>query len=226
MPIRIPQILTPAQVAQCREALETADWTDGKETAGYLSMRVKNNLQVPDGHPVARRLGETILDALDRNPLFVSAALPAKVLPPFFNRYSGGQTYGDHIDGAIRPIPGTRHRVRTDLSATLFLTPPEDYDGGELVVQDMMGSRRLKLPAGDMALYPGTSVHRVEPVTRGARLAAFFWIESMVREDAKRALLFELDGIVQQMGRDLPNNESAVRLAGVYHNLLRFWADT
>ena len=226
MLIRIPRVLNNAQIEQSREALERADWTDGKETAGYLSMRVKNNLQVPDGHPVARRLGDMILDALDRNPLFVSAALPHKVLPPFFNRYSGGQAYGDHVDGAIRPVPGTRHRVRTDLSATLFLSAPEDYDGGELVIQDTFGPRRVKLPAGDMVLYPGTSVHHVEPVTRGARLASFFWIQSMVREDQKRALLFELDGIVQQLGRDLPNNEKAVQLAGIYHNLLRLWADT
>jgi PKHD-type hydroxylase len=225
MLVRIPQFLSAPQVAQCRETLETADWTDGKQTAGYLSMRVKNNLQVPESHPVARRLGDMILDALDRSPMFLAAALPLKILPPMFNRYAGGQAYGVHVDGAIRPIPGTRHRVRTDLSATIFLSAPEDYDGGELVVQDTFGPRRVKFASGDMVLYPGTSVHTVEPVTRGTRFASFFWIQSMVRDDAKRAILYEVDGIVQQLGRD-PNNLAAVQLAGVYHNLLRMWAET
>jgi PKHD-type hydroxylase len=226
MLIRIPEILTQTQVEECRTALKTAEWTDGKATAGYLSSRVKDNAQVPEGHRIAHRLGNMILDALDKNALFVSAALPLKVVPPLFNRYSGGQSYGGHIDGAVRPVYGTPHRVRTDLSATLFLTPPEDYDGGELIVEDTFGPRRIKLPAGDMVLYPGTSVHRVEPVTRGTRLAAFFWVQSMVREDQKRSLLFDLDTSLQQLGRDVPDHKAFVQLMGVYHNLLRLWSDT
>jgi PKHD-type hydroxylase len=226
MLLRIPQLLTQAQVEECRAALETADWTDGKATAGYLSSRVKDNAQVPEGHKIARKLGDMILDALDKNPLFVSAALPLKVVPPLFNRYSGGQSYGGHIDGAVRPVYGTPHRVRTDLSATVFLSAPEDYDGGELVVEDTFGPRRIKFPAGDMVLYPGTSVHHVEPVTRGARLASFFWIQSMVREDQKRAMLFDLDTSLQQLGRDTPGHPALVQLMGVYHNLLRLWSDT
>ena len=225
MPLHIPHVLDATQIAQCRQALETAEWIDGRDTAGYLSSRVKNNVQLPETHPVARKLGAMILDALDANPLFVSAALPLKVVPPLFNRYSSGQAYGAHIDGAVRPVSGTPHRVRTDLSATLFLTAPEDYDGGELVIQDRLGDRRIKLAAGDMVLYPGTSVHHVTPVTRGARLAAFFWIQSMVREDSKREILFELDTALQQLGRDAPGHTSLVSLAGCYHNLLRLWTD-
>ena len=226
MLIRIPQVLNAQQVSDCVKALETAEWSDGRATAGYLSSRVKENAQVPEGHPVARRLGDMILDALDKNQLFISAALPLKVVPPLFNRYSGGQAYGGHVDGAVRPVFGTPHRVRTDLSATLFLSDPADYDGGELVVQDLAGETRIKFPAGDMVLYPGTSVHRVEPVTRGVRLASFFWVQSMVREDAKRDLLFQLDTGLQQLGRDMPDHSAVVQLMGVYHNLLRLWSDT
>ena len=226
MLLHIPNVLCAAQVSECRAALDAAEWADGKATAGYLSSRVKDNVQLPEGHPVARRLGDIILDALDRNQLFISAALPLKVVPPLFNRYSGGQSYGGHIDGAIRPVFGTPHRVRTDLSATLFLSAPEDYDGGELVTEDRGGTRRIKLAAGDMVLYPGTTVHHVEPVTRGARLAAFFWIQSMVREEAKRYILFELDTALQQLGRDTPEHPSLVQIAGCYHNLLRLWSDT
>jgi PKHD-type hydroxylase len=226
MLLQIPNVLNAAQIMDMRGALETAEWSDGKATAGYLSSRVKDNVQVPENHPVARKLGAVILDALDGNSLFISAALPLKVVPPLFNRYSGGQSYGGHIDGAIRPVAGTPHRVRTDLSATLFLTAPEDYDGGELMVEDRSGARRVKLAAGDMVLYPGTSVHHVESVTRGARLAAFFWIQSMVREEAKRDILFELDTALQQLGRDAPGHTSLVQIAGCYHNLLRLWSDT
>jgi len=226
MLIRIPDVLTAAQLEEFRTLLDGAEWTSGQATAGYLSSRVKDNAQVPEGHPVARRLGDRILDSLDGNPLFISAALPRKVVPPLFNRYAVGQTYGAHIDGAIRPVPGTPHRVRTDLSATLFLTAPEDYDGGELVIEDGFGGRRVKLGAGDLVLYPGTSVHRVEPVTRGVRLASFFWIQSMVRDDAQRSLLFEMDGALQRLGRDVPDHEALVQLMGTYHNLLRRWADT
>jgi PKHD-type hydroxylase len=226
MLIRIPQVLSAPEVKQCREALESAEWVDGRATAGYLSSRVKDNAQVPEGHAVARRLGEMILNALDKNQLFVAASLPLKVLPPLFNRYTGGQSYGGHVDGAVRPVPGTPHRVRTDLSATLFLSETQEYEGGELIVQDLLGERRIKLPAGDMVLYPSTSVHRVEPVTKGARLAAFFWIQSMVREDAKRDLLFQLDTALRQLGRDVPDHAAVVQLMGVYHNLVRLWSDT
>ncbi|HEX5046638.1 MAG TPA: Fe2+-dependent dioxygenase [Gammaproteobacteria bacterium] len=225
MLIRIPALLAPEQVTECRTELERADWTDGRDSAGYLSAGVKDNTQLPEGGPVARKLGELILRALDRNPLFTSAALPFKVLPPFFNRYAGGQSYGRHIDGAIRQLGGTARRVRTDLAATVFLTPAEDYDGGELVVDDTFGPRSVKLPAGDMVLYPGTSVHRVEPVTRGTRLAAFFWIQSHVREDSRRTILFELDTAIQRIAADVPRHPAVVDLAGVYHNLLRTWAD-
>jgi PKHD-type hydroxylase len=226
MLLRIPSVLTAEQVSECVGALRAADWTDGKDTAGYLSRRVKDNEQLSEAHPLARKLGGMILDELDKNQVFISGALPLKVVPPLFNRYEGGQSYGGHIDGAVRPVFGTPHRVRTDLSATLFLSAPEDYDGGELVIEQGSGTQRVKLPAGDMILYPGTTVHRVEPVTRGARIAAFFWVQSMVREDAKRDILFELDTSLQQLGRDTPGHPSLVQIAGVYHNLLRLWADT
>ena len=226
MPLHIPGVLDAAQVSQCRQALDAAEWIDGRDTAGYLSSRVKNNVQLSETNPVARKLGSMILDVLDANPLFISAALPLKVVPPLFNRYAGGQAYGGHIDGAVRPVAGTPHRVRTDLSATLFLSQPEDYDGGELVIEDGLGNRQIKLAAGDMVLYPGTSVHHVRPVTRGVRLAAFFWIQSMVREDSKRDILFEIDTALQRLGRDTPGHPSLVSLAGCYHNLLRLWTDT
>ncbi|MBV9862827.1 MAG: Fe2+-dependent dioxygenase [Alphaproteobacteria bacterium] len=226
MLVHIPQVLTGAQLAECRRALAAAEWRDGRATAGYQSARVKDNKQVPEGHPTARRLGDMILSVLERHPLFLSAALPLKVVPPLFNSYEAGETYGSHVDGAIRPIAGTPHRVRTDLSATLFLTAPDDYDGGELVVEDAFGPQRVKLPAGDMVLYPGTSLHHVRPVTRGRRLAAFFWIQSMVRAADDRSLLLELDAAIQQLARTVPENAAIVRLMNVYHNLLRRWADT
>lgn len=225
MLVHIPKILTPEQLAEVRAALEKAAWADGRNTAGYLSQRVKSNEQVPDADPVGRQLGNMILGILEKHPVFTSAALPLKVVPPLFNRYSGNQAYGRHVDGAIRPIFGTPHRVRTDLSATLFLSAPEDYDGGELVVEDTFGPRSVKLPAGDMVLYPATSVHHVAPVTRGTRLASFMWIQSMVREDSHRTMLYELDNSIQHLGRDVPQHPSVVQLAGLYHNLLRLWAD-
>src|SRR5882672_646864 len=191
MLIRIPNVLTQAQVEACRKALEAADWFDGKATAGPLTKASKNNMQVPSGHPIARRLGEMITDALHKNPLFLRAALPLRIVPPTFNRYSGGQSYGNHVDATVQHVWGSADRVRTDLSATLFLSAPESYDGGELTLHDELGERAIKLPAGDMVLYPATSVHRVTPVTRGVRLAAFFWIQSMVRDDGERSLLFE-----------------------------------
>jgi PKHD-type hydroxylase len=224
MLVHIRNVLTEAQLRECRAALDNADWTDGRATAGYLSQRVKNNAQLPETSPTARRLGNLILDALDGNATFLSAALPKKIVPPLFNRYEGSQSYGAHIDGAIRPVPGTPHRVRTDLSATLFLSEPESYDGGGLVIGD--SGEAIRYPAGDMLLYPGSTIHHVAPVTRGSRLASFFWIESMVREDSRRQMLFELDNVVQELGREKADHPQAVKLAGLYHNLLREWADT
>jgi PKHD-type hydroxylase len=226
MLLHIPDILNAEQLADCRAALAAAEWVDGRATAGHHSERVKHNRQLPERHPVARRLGEIILAALDRNPLFLSAALPLKILPPTFNRYESGETYGNHVDGAVRPLPGTPLRIRTDSSATVFISAPADYDGGELVVDDTFGAHRVKLPAGSMILYPGSSLHRVEPVTRGVRLAAFFWIESMVRDDGRRRLLFDLDRSVQEIAGAMPDSPAVAQLYNVYHNLLRQWADT
>jgi PKHD-type hydroxylase len=226
MVLTVPKLLSTAQAAEFRQALESAEWVDGKATAGYLSSRAKNNEQVPEGHPVARRLGDLILDELDRNPLFIAAALPQRVLPPLFNRYTAGQSYGGHIDGAVRPVAGTPYRVRTDLSATLFLSEPAEYEGGELVIGAGSEARRIKLPAGDMVLYRGGAVHQVMPVTKGTRVAAFFWVQSMVRDETRRAILFDLDNALQQLGRTGADHDACVRLAGVYHNLLRQWADT
>jgi PKHD-type hydroxylase len=225
MLVHIPNVLTPEQVTQIRTALEKAEWVDGRNTAGYIAQRVKDNQQVPDMNPVGRELGQQLLQLLEKHPTFTSAALPLKVVPPLFNRYTGNQNYGRHVDGAIRPVAGTPFRVRTDLSATLFLSAPDEYDGGELVIEDTFGPRRVKLPAGDMVLYPGTSVHHVEPVTRGTRLASFFWIQSMVRDDTQRTMLFDLDNAIQKLGGDYPDHPSVVKFAGIYHNLLRLWAD-
>jgi PKHD-type hydroxylase len=205
--------------------LEEARWIDGKATAGYQSARAKENIQLSEDDPAARKMGDLILAALERNPLFMSAALPLKVFPPLFNRYEGGQSFGTHVDNAIRQVTGTAHRIRTDLSATLFFTGPDEYDGGELLVEDTYGVNRIKLPAGHMILYPSGSLHQVRPVTRGVRIASFFWIQSMVRDDAERTLLFDLDMAIQRIHRDAPDHPSAVQLTGVYHNLLRRWAD-
>jgi PKHD-type hydroxylase len=226
MVLTIPRLLTPSQVTEFQKVLGTAEWIDGKATAGYLSSRTKNNEQVPEGHPAARRLGNLILDELDKNQLFIAAALPLRVLPPLFNRYTGGKSYGGHIDGAVRPVAGTPYRVRTDLSATLFLTDPEEYEGGELVVGEGEAEKRIKLPAGDMVLYGGGTVHRVMSVTKGVRMAAFFWVQSMVRDDTRRAILLDLDNALQQLSRTGADHDACLRLAGVYHNLLRQWADT
>jgi PKHD-type hydroxylase len=226
MLLQVPQVLTSEQVAQFRQALDHADWADGRITAGYQSAQAKHNQQLPEDSPVAQQLGEAILQALQRSPLFLSAALPLKVFPPLFNRYEGGQAFGSHVDNAIRQVRGTPHRVRTDLSATLFLSAPDDYDGGELVIEDTYGLHSVKLPAGDLVLYPASSLHLVRPVTRGARVASFFWIQSMVRDDGERTLLYDLDRATQQVHRDLPDSPAAVQLTGIYHNLLRRWADT
>lgn len=226
MLVHIPAVLTAAQLAECRAALAGAEWVDGRATAGPRAAKAKDNMQVPEGHPVSRKLGGLILKALEQNALFVTAALPHKVYPPLFNRYQGGQSYATHVDGAIRDVHGTPHRVRTDLSATLFLSAPDEYDGGELVIEDTYGAHKIKLPAGDMILYPGTSLHHVRPVGRGARLAAFFWVQSMVRDDGERTLLLDLDTAIQQLGRALPDHAAVTQLLNVYHNLLRRWADS
>jgi PKHD-type hydroxylase len=186
---------------------------------------VKDNLQLPEDHPVARQLGEVILASLGRNPLFVSAALPLRVFPPLFNYYRGGQSFGNHVDNAIRQARTTGATVRTDLSATLFLTDPDEYDGGELMVEDTYGVHSVKLPSGHMVLYPASSLHKVTPVTRGARVSSFFWIQSMLRDDGKRTLLFDLDTAIQRLTLDLPDHPAAVQLTSVYHNLLRRWAE-
>jgi PKHD-type hydroxylase len=230
MLITIPDVLTSEQVAQARRMLAEAEWVDGRVTAGYQAQEVKRNTQIPEGSPASVKLGEMILAGLARSPRFMSAALPLRVFPPMFNSYSGGQTFGTHVDTALRQLSTTGQRIRTDLSATLFLTPPEDYDGGELVVEDAYGTHSVKLPAGHMVLYPATSLHRVEPVTRGARVSSFFWIQSMVREDSQRALLFDLDTAIQRLAsagaQDSPEvKTSTVQLTGVYHNLLRQWAE-
>jgi PKHD-type hydroxylase len=223
--LAIPDVLTSEQVKQARQTLEEAEWVDGRVTAGHQSARAKDNMQVPEDHPAARQVGEVILNALGQNALFISAALPSRVFPPLFNRYQGGQSFGTHVDNAIRQVTGTAHRIRTDLSATLFLSSPEEYDGGELMIEDTYGTHSVKLPAGHMVLYPATSLHHVRPVTRGARICSFFWIQSMIREDSQRALLFDLDLAIQRLNRDLPQHPSAVQLTGVYHNLLRQWAE-
>jgi PKHD-type hydroxylase len=225
MLIAIPNVLSPEQVAEARQLLDAADWVDGKISAGHQGARVKDNMQLPVEHPVARQVGAMILKALSANPLFVSSALPLHILPPMFNRYSGGQTFGNHVDGSIRVIPGTNHRLRTDLSCTLFFAGPEEYDGGELIIEDTYGSKTVKLPAGSMILYPSTSLHQVTPVTRGTRLCSFFWLQSMIRDNARRSLLFDMDVAIQRLGAENPTHPSVVQLTGVYHNLLRQWAE-
>ena len=225
MLLQIPDVLTRDQVAHARQLLDAADWVDGRVTAGHQSARVKDNLQLPEDHPASRQIGDVILAALQRNPLFISAALPLRVFPPLFNRYQGGQSFGNHVDNAIRQLPGSVARIRTDLSATLFLADAAEYDGGELMVEDTYGVHSVKLPAGHLVLYPSTSLHHVRPVTRGARLASFFWIQSMVRDDGERTLLFDLDNAIQRVAHDVPDSPAPVQLTAVYHNLLRRWAD-
>jgi len=225
MLIQIPDVLAPAQVAECRKLLDAAQWVDGAVTAGHQSGRAKYNMQMPEESPAAVQMGDLILAEIERNPLFVSAALPLKVFPPLFNRYEGGQNFGTHVDNAIRQVKGTEHRVRTDLSATLFFSEPDEYEGGELVVEDNYGVQRVKLPAGHLILYPASSLHHVTPVESGARLASFFWIQSMVRDDGQRTLLFDLDTSIQRLASEAPDHPSVVQLTGVYHNLLRRWAD-
>ena len=224
MLLAVPNVLSPEQVAEARKVLDAADWVDGRATAGHQGARVKDNQQLPADHLAARQIGEMIVRALGQNPLFIAAALPLHILPPMFNRYTGGQHFGSHVDGSVRSLPNGQ-RLRTDLSCTLFFAGPEEYDGGELVVEDTYGSKSVRLPAGHMILYPSTSLHHVTPVTRGTRLCSFFWLQSMIREDAKRSLLFDMDIAIQRLGVENATHPSVVSLTGVYHNLIRQWAE-
>lgn len=225
MMLHVPDVLTAAQVREMRAALDATDWIDGRETVGEQGAQVKRNRQLSEQSPVGRELAKTVLAALAHNPLFFSAALPARFVPPLFNRYEGGEHYGLHIDGAVRTLPGGGQQLRTDLSCTLFLCEPEDYDGGELEVVDTYGTHEVKLPAGDLILYPSSSLHRVHPVTRGARVCSFFWLQSMVRDNQQRAMLFELDQSIQKLRGRLAECEETVALTGHYHNLLRLWSE-
>lgn len=226
MLICVPDVLSKAEVAEFRAAMDAADWEDGRATAGGQSAMVKKNEQLPPSSEIARQLGQAVIKALVANPLFVSAAIPKQIFPPLFNRYGVGQHFGVHVDNAVRGDQLTGARIRTDLSVTLFLSEPEEYDGGELIVEDYYGSHRVKLPAGHLVLYPATSLHAVTEVTRGVRVASFFWLQSMVRDGHARSLIFDLDtaiqGLVQRVGRDDPE---LVKLTGIYHNLIRCWAE-
>jgi PKHD-type hydroxylase len=225
MLIRIPNILSPDELAVCRTKLAAASWIDGRATAGSQSAKVKDNLQLAEDDPMAHGLGQVVIRALERTPQFMAATLARHVFPPNFNRYEPGMNYGAHVDNAIRQVGRSAVRLRTDISATLFLSDPADYDGGELIVEGGHGAQTAKFPAGDLILYPSTSLHRVAPVTRGARNAAFFWIQSMVKDDGERALLFEMDRSVMELSQKLPNDPAVVRLTSCYHNLLRRWAE-
>ena len=225
MLLHIPDILDHEQVAQLRTALEAADWTDGRETVGEQGAQVKRNRQLPDASPLRRQLGEMVLAALAKNPLYHAATLPLRTLPPRFNRYEGGGEYGMHVDGSVMALPNGE-QLRSDISCTLFLSEPDDYDGGELIVSDTYGEHEVKLPAGDAIIYPSSSLHRVQPVTRGARLAAFFWVQSLVRDDSRRRLLYELDASIQRLIATGADRDAVLQLTGTYHNLLRQWAES
>ncbi|MGF7171879.1 PKHD-type hydroxylase [Sphingobium xanthum] len=226
MLLQIPSLFSADEVREFRAVLESADWQDGRITAGHRAVGVKDNLQLAENHPVSKALGDRIIDRLARTPLYIAAALPLRIYPPRFNRYEGGGTYGNHVDNAIFPIPGTPLRLRTDVSTTVFFSDPDEYEGGDLVIEDTYGEQRVKLAAGDMVLYPGSSLHRVEPVTKGTRYASFFWTQSLVRSDAHRRQLFELDSAIQTLTADHPGHESIDGFTNVYHNLLRQWSDT
>jgi PKHD-type hydroxylase len=225
MLLHVPGILERDELARLRAALDAAQWTDGRETVGVQGARVKRNEQLPEASPLRAELARVVLAALARNPLYFAAALPLKTLAPRFNRYHGGGEYGFHVDGTVMRS-GDGAQVRSDVSCTLFLSEPDEYDGGELVVSDTYGEHEVKLPAGDLILYPSSSLHRVAPVTRGARLAAFFWVQSMVRDDARRTLLFEMDASIERLRTGDADADAVLRLTGVYHNLLRQWAET
>jgi PKHD-type hydroxylase len=225
MILQVPHVLNGEQVARCRDVIAQLKWVDGRLTAGHQSALAKDNLQLPEDSPDARELGDIIRAALERHPLFISAALPLRVFPPLFNRYDAGMSFGTHLDNAIRHVTGTSYRVRTDIAATLFLSQPDEYDGGEIVIDALYGAHSVRLPAGELVLYPASSLHRVTPVTRGSRLASIFWVQSLVREDHHRSLLFELDMAINQVNQALPNHAAVVALTNCYHNLLRQHAE-
>jgi len=225
MLLHVPEVLTAAQVADIRRRLETADWVDGRATVGAQGAQVKRNRQLDEFSPVGQELGRAVLKALLANPLYMSAALPLRHMPPLFNRYEGGEHYGLHVDGAIRSVPGTTLQMRTDLSCTLFLAGPDEYDGGELEIVDTYGTHSVRLPAGDLLLYPSSSLHRVHPVTRGVRMASFFWVQSLVRDVARRHMLFELDQNIQALREQVGDVEAVLGLTGQYHNLVRMWSE-
>lgn len=226
MLLHIPEVLDRAQLTQLRDALDRAAWTDGRETVGAQGAQVKHNRQLPDSSPMREELGSVVLGALARHPLYHAATLPLRTLTPRFNRYEGGGHYGFHVDGAVMALPAEAGQLRSDIACTLFLSEPDDYDGGELIVSDTYGEHEVKLPAGDLIVYPSSSLHRVTPVTRGARLASFFWVQSLVRDDGRRRLLFELDTSIQSLTRSNADAAALLQLTGVYHNLLRQWAET
>jgi len=227
MLVTIPNVLNSNELAHIRTVLESTNWIDGRTTAGDQAAKVKNNLQIPIDAPEAQELGQIILRALGANERFMSAALPLRVLPPMFNRYDVGMTFGAHVDGSIRSLPGAGIRLRTDVSSTLFLTDPGDYDGGELIVHDTYGTHSVKLPAGHLVVYPATSMHSVTPVTRGSRWAAFFWTQSLVKDDWRRHMLYDLDNAIISVRSRLPDDDPAVvGLTAHYHNLIRHWSET
>jgi PKHD-type hydroxylase len=226
MLVCVPNVLSKAEVAEFRGVMDEAMWEDGRATAGGQSALVKDNEQLPPDGDVSRKLGTRVIRALTASPLFISAAIPRHIFPPLFNRYATGKRFGVHVDNAVRGDHLTGLRIRTDLSVTLFLSEPDEYDGGELVVEDYYGSHEVKLPAGDLVLYPATSLHTVTPITRGARVASFFWLQSMIRDGHARSLIFDLDNAIQGLGKRLGNGDAeVVRLTGIYHNLIRYWAD-
>ena len=225
MMLHVPEVLSREQVAECRQILATAEWIDGKATTGVQSAQAKRNLQLPEGSPALARLREIVTGALMANPLFFSAALPQRILPPYVNRYEGGGHFGNHVDNAIRYAHGSPLGLRTDVSTTLFFSDPDEYEGGELIVEDTYGSHVARLPAGDAIVYPSTSLHRVEPVTRGARVCSFLWTQSMVRDDWRRTMLFNLDVTIQKLRQQVGDNPEVIALTSHYHNLLRQWAE-
>ena len=225
MLLQVPALLDARQIQHLRQQLDAASWVDGRVTAGHQSGRVKQNQQLAENTPLAQQLGDVILGALERNPLFISAVLPNHVYPPLFNRYDPEMNFGSHVDNAVRLIPGSGAKIRTDVSATLFLSEPDQYDGGELLVEDLYGVHSVKLAAGDLIVYPASSLHRVTPVTRGTRLAAFFWVQSLIRDDAQRTLLFDLDRAIQRLNVSNADEAARLQLTGSYHNLLRMWSE-
>lgn len=226
MLLHLKNVLTPEQVKDIRQALDQANWQDGKLTAGNASHQKKSNLQLSQEDPLERKLGDFILQTLGQREDFMSSALPAKIFPPMFNRYEGGGQFGFHVDNAIRQVPNTPVKIRTDLSMTLFFSDPDEYEGGELVIEDTFGTQQIKLPAGDMVLYPSTSIHRVNPVTKGARVSSFFWLQSLVGDNEQRRTLHQLDQTIQSLRTDMPDDERIQNLIWVYHNLLRQWSQT